>query len=493
MKYGIAILFVFYSFFSVRGQSKYDYTWIAGTDNSDASIGTEATIIDFGVVPPVLTYQGTSSPQSLLALGQICDRNTGRLLFYSNGCVVFDSTHHIMANGDSINFGVYWKYYCTGEKYLYYPNVFSVMALPNSYINNEYYLIHQMEARDLEKIIHKPLLYSTIKFDENSPYGRVVKKNAAFYDEDTAAGFFTSMKHANKKDWWIMHLEARSNKYLKFLLDSTGIHLHDSQIIGDSIKGHHAQSQFSPDGKKYAWFNKETGLHLFDFDRASGALSNYRSLIIEQQPSIGGLCFSPNSRFLYVFDITSAYQIDLWQADLNEAYVKIGSYNPGSEGSPYKDLMFGMLGPNCKIYIASKLGSSHFSTIESPDEKGAACNFQALGLKLIYSSGGGGVPNLPHYRVDEPYPCDRTLGNGWQLPEIVDFSIAPNPVSDQITITPPAKGLLSIYDLSGKSVYQQMQEDNSEVVIDVSPFPPGHYIVIFEEKHKVHRGEFVKI
>ena len=45
--------------------------------------------------------------------------------------------------------------------------------------------------------------------------------------------------------------------------------------------------------KKYAWFNKETGLHLFDFDRASGALSNYRSLTIEQQPSIGGLCFHP--------------------------------------------------------------------------------------------------------------------------------------------------------------------------------------------------------
>ena len=29
-----------------------------------------------------------------------------------------------------------------------------------------------------------------------------------------------------------------------------------------------------------------------------------------------------------------------------------------------------------------------------------------------------------------------------------------------------------------------MQEGNSEVVIDVSPLSPGHYIVIFEEKHK---------
>ena len=58
------------------------------------------------------------------------------------------------------------------------------------------------------------------------------------------------MKNANKKYWLIMHLEARSNKYLKFLLDSTGIHLDHSQVIGDSIRGHHAQSQFSPDGKK---------------------------------------------------------------------------------------------------------------------------------------------------------------------------------------------------------------------------------------------------
>ena len=97
----------------------------------------------------------------------------------------------------------------------------------------------------------------------------------------------------------------------------------------------------------------------------------------------------------------------------------------GSEGSPLQRPDVCMLGPNCKIYIASKLGSSHFSTIESPDEKGADCNFQALGLKLIYSSGGGGVPNLPHYRVDEPYPCDRTLGNGMAAPEIVDFQLHP--------------------------------------------------------------------
>ena len=493
MKPWIVILFVLYFSFSVKGQNKYDYTWIVGEDLSFSIPGTEATLIDFGESPPILNFIGNSSPQSLIALGEICDRNTGKLLFYSNGCVVFDSTHQIMANGDSINFGAVWKSYCEGFKYLLYPVEFSVLALPDLYNDNQYYLLHQMANWDLEKIIHKPLLYSTIKFDENSPYGRVVKKNAAFYDEDTAAGFFTSMKHANKKDWWIMHLEARSNKYLKFLLDSTGIHLYDSQIIGDSIKGHHAQSQFSPDGKKYAWFNKETGLHLFDFDRASGALSNYRSLTIEQQPSIGGLCFSPNSRFLYVFDITSAFQIDLWASDLKEAYVKIGSYNPGSEGSPYKDLMFGMLGPNCKIYIASKLGSSHFSTIESPDEKGASCNFQALGLKLIYSSGGGGVPNLPHYRVDEPYPCDRTLANGWQLPEIVDLSIAPNPVSDQIVLAIPAKGLLSIYDISGKTVYQRMEAGNEDRTIDVSSFTPGRYAVVFEEKHRVYRGEFVKI
>ena len=493
MKPGIVILIFLMFFLSMKAQNKYDYTWIVGEDLSLASPGTEASLIDFNIVPPLLTFQGTSSPQSLLALGEICDKETGRLLFYSNGCVVFDSTHQIMANGDSINFGIYWKNFCIGDRYLYYPNLFSVLALPNFYKSDEYYLIHQLEARDLEKIIHKPLLYSLIRFDQDNPNGIVIKKNLPFYNEDTAAGFFTAIKHTNKKDWWIMHLEARSNKYLKFLLDSTGIHLHDSQIIGDSIKGHHAQSQFSPDGKMYAWFNKETGLHLFDFDRSTGALSNYQSLTIEQQPSIGGLCFSPNSRFLYVFDITSAYQIDLWAPDLKEAYVKVGSYNTGADGTAYKDLMFGMLGPNCKIYISSKLGSGHFSTIESPDEKGPACNFQALGLKLIYSSGAGGVPNLPHYRVDEPYPCDRTLGNVWQLPEIITLSISPNPVSDQFVITIPAKGLLSIYDISGKTVYQRMEAGNDERTIDVSSLAPGRYVVVFEEKHRVYRGEFVRM
>ena len=62
-----------------------------------------------------------------------------------------------------------------------------------------------------------------------------------------------------------MHLEARSNKYFKFCWIALKIHLHDSQIIGDSIKDIMPSHSLALMAKKYAWFNKETGLHLFDF------------------------------------------------------------------------------------------------------------------------------------------------------------------------------------------------------------------------------------
>ena len=92
----------------------------------------------------------------------------------------FDSTHHIMASGDSINFGSFWKSYCVGDKYRYYPNSFSVIALPDFNFKDQYYLLHQMESYWIDKIVNQPLLYSKIIFNESNPRGKVVEKNVPF-------------------------------------------------------------------------------------------------------------------------------------------------------------------------------------------------------------------------------------------------------------------------------------------------------------------------
>lgn len=474
---------------NLYSQIKFDYQWIVGSDVSDAILGTEATLIDFQYSPPKTFYQTNSSAQDLAVIGEICDKNTGRLMMYSNSCVIFDSTHQIMENGDSINYGDYWEDYCkvTG----YYPIPISNIILPDNYKLDEYYMIHQKLFRPPDKrcILHN----SKIHFTKEKPNGYLKYKNAKVSDDKLAPGFLTAIAHANKKDWWIVHLIRESNQYIKYLIDSSGIHVHDYQIIGDSIGGSHAQCQFSPDGKMFGWYNQEKGLQLFDFDRATGQLSNHISLMIEYRKFPGGLCFSPDSKLLYLMHRDKVFQVDLSIQDLTKSYEIIGEYiyNSGNDTLSKQTFLSAMLGPDCKVYITATNDTYYFSTIEKPDEKGKYCNFKNLGLKLIYSKFIGSIPNFPHFRVDEPYPCDKTISSSF-YPTIYELALYPNPAVDRVKVQVPAKGMLSIYDVNGRSLYQKMYYHEIIEEVDVSNFSIGLYTVLFEEEYKVYKGEFVK-
>lgn len=491
MRTWIIIWLLLWSHIFLISQPKYDYQWIIGEDNTISILGTEATLIDFNCSPPNTYYQTNSSPQTLLAIGELCDENTGRLMMYSNSCVIFDSTHHVMENGDSLNYGDYWEDYCTDDKYRYYPLSISNIILPDNYKLDEYYMIHQKLFRPPDKrcILHNSKIHFTIE----KPNGYLKYKNVEVSDDKLAPGFLTAIAHANKKDWWIVHLIRESNLYIKYLIDSNGIHVHDYQIIGDSIGGSHAQCQFSPDGKMYGWYNQEKGLQLFDFDRSTGQLSNHKSLMIEYRKFPGGLCFSPNSKLLYLMHNDRVFQVDLSISDLSKSYEIIGEYiyNSNNDTLANQTFLYSMLGPDCKIYITATNGTHYFSTIENPDEKGKACNFKNLGLKLIYSKTISAIPNFPHFRVDQPYPCDNTISSNI-YPQIHGLQVYPSPANNVVKIQVPAKGMLSIYDVNGRSLYQKMYYHELLEEVDVSNFTIGIYTVVFEEEYKVYKGEFVK-
>ncbi len=491
MKYWLLIYAGLSIIFNLNGQNRYDYTWIAGYDYFDSIQGSESTLIEFSEDNLKVKYQKTLQQYALgSSIAMISNRSNGKLLFYTNGCAVFDSTHNIMENGDSINFGSYWQNYCQGGSYQYYPISLGCIVLPNNYINDEYYLIHQQISETPVK--NYTLNFSIIKYSENYPDGRVYAKNSKISNDFLTPGFVTAVKAANGKDWWLIHLLAESNKYVKFLLDSTGLHFVEYQSLGGNVKKQHAQSQFSHDGKYFAWYNQETGLHLFDFGRQTGLLSNHRNLLIDQGNQRGGLCFSPNSRYLYLFNIASVYQLDLWNQDMMEGLVKVGEYSDSTSESRAQSFLYGMLAPNCKIYITSTSGAQYFSAIENPDEKGLACGFNAFGLKLAYYNFVAAIPNFPQFRVDEELPCSKNISYSSSIPQIYNLYIFPNPSSGFINFQLEEKGILSIFDTNGRSVYQK-EVDESNMRLDVSLFNPGHYVVVFEDKHRVYRGEFVKM
>jgi hypothetical protein len=71
------------------------------------------------------------------------------------------------------------------------------------------------------------------------------------------------------------------------------------------------------------------------------------------------------------------------------------------------------------------------------------------------------------------------------------FSIYPNPSSTEITIESPAKGQLSILNLSGKQLLQQ-EITEPKTQLDISTLPSGVYFVRVTGERTVQVGKFVK-
>ena len=203
--------------------------------------------------------------------------------------------------------------------------------------------------------------------------------------------------------------------YYRFLLDETGISKIDSQSIGPILETEIniinpdgvGESRFSPDGTKYALFTLIDGLHLYDIDRETGLLSNLKILPWNPQNGqvLGGLEFSPNSRFIYLSNLDELYQVDLLESNLSAGLTKIADFNTNLNGNSLAHLS---LAPDCKIYIRSNRFTFDFHTIHRPNEKGIACDFRQADVQVPTIANLGNFPNFPRFRVDADKPCCPT-------------------------------------------------------------------------------------
>ena len=227
------------------------------------------------------------------------------------------------------------------------------------------------------------------------------------------------------------------------------------------------------------------GLWVYDFDRATGQFSNFKSLAFTAPENFksGSVEFSPNSRFVYLSATDSLYQVDLWEDDLEDGKILIDTYDGVQD--PFGTTFFmSALAPDCKIYVRPGSGSNIMHVIHKPDEKGLACNFVERGLRLPQASSTGSYPNFPRWRVDEAEVCDPTLMSvfGEQVYYRRDMTVYPNPVRNIVTVEIPEdqRGLLVVFDMMGQIVWQGDQDEyRGEVQVDLSGLAVGSYSVEF--------------
>ena len=474
----------------IEAQSKRDYTWLFGgldIPNSSSAMGNKYSFTENGLV---LTQQ-VMGGEIFRQIAIICDEDTGKILFYTNGCAVFNSDHQLMENGNHINDTTpQWDYYCPQESFGGYGGKGNTMILNDPGNEQGYYIIHKPTTRveDPLDILTYSIYYSYVDMALNDGLGAVTEKNVLAYDDEVLSyGVLNACKHSNGIDWWILQPIDDSNRFLKFLLDDTGFHLTSEQSIGSLHMVDVGQAIYSRDGSLFIIHSAENNVMIFDFDRETGYLSNQRAVFIDDDVLAGrGVAISPNNRFLYATSTYELYQIDLWEDHLEDGVVLIDTYRfePGIFPTGFARML---AGPDCKIYILGASGTQYQHVIHNPDLKGEACNFEVHGVKVPGYLPASFSYVFPHWRMDEDEPCDPTLVGLSDIygVESKSFHIYPNPVTTVAILSCiESKRLISyqILQSNGKVVLSGDIKD-IETKIDLRSLSNGMYIVkVYDEK-----------
>ena len=497
--------------------SNFDTTWLDTGEYKNFG----ANILDFNQTPVTITRYRNSLSTSFTVVN-MCDKN-GNLLFYSNGCKLFNGKHRLVENGDSINYSAHWAnngddtgYYSAYVNDYYSQSMLTIRSPSNS---NQYYLIYSHLKWDTSSVKNgspfNKILYSLVDMSLNNGLGKVLVKDREL-KQGNFAWNISACKKANGVDWWLLVRSMdNTNCFTALSIDSSGIKTlpnfqcigykldYDSIIKSDSFSGN-TGSNFSHNGKYFA-FMSNRGVELFEFNRCTGLLFNPRyhgyplndtNYSQRDNAHINQPIFSPNNNFLYVQFQNRIYQYDVTVSDFKTSQVRIGTYDgfywKPNQSDTSKDgfrsyFFTNALAPNGKIYIGNPNTIPFLHVIENPNSKGSLCSFKqhAVSLKTI----AGGVPYYPNYSLTKdssscwgvgiaeinnsfivrmyPVPTNKTLYVELP-PNVVNFSNGYN--VPQITVV----------NQLGQSMPMEFEMEKERVKINTSSLPQGIYILNIE-------------
>jgi len=436
-----------------------------------------------------LNLQGMGSSNSIEQNSSISDSN-GNLLFYvgannydfSISDVIWNKNDQIMQNGDS----------------LYGDVTFTNGSIIIPFIgDSDYYYVMTIGAIPFTSNLY--LYYSVVNMNLNGGLGAVTLKNKVAIGVTQMTEKLAAVKHANGKDWWILTHLASSNLFYELLIDSAGLNQPDSQLIGTNsyfnpYGGITGQMVFSPDGSKLAAVSIGI-VDLFDFDRCTGLLSNWKSLAASDTMQYYGCSFSPNGTKLYVSTWNEAANPDtvrLLQFDLTAADVKASLVNIFNYYSDSLELGQLRLSPDGKIYMSASYGISfpnqyysfynmNLSVINAPDSTGLTCNFSPFSVYLGGRRCYAGLPNEPNYNLGA-LNCDVGV-NDFTGEKEQNITVYPNPNNGDFTISfkqAISNSKVEIFNMLGEKIGPTLTPLSFGEGLGVRPHldvPPGVYIV----------------
>ena len=324
----------------------------------------------------------------------ISSRNSGQLLFYTNGDTVWNANNIVMENGLEL---------CGG-----WSSSQSAIIIPVPYKDDQYYIFSVPDLTS-GNVDSTKAYYSVVDMQLNNQTGGFAQKNIPLIGLDSASERIACTFDNNRSGFWVVVQHAYRPLFYSYHITAGGIappvissYQPSSYLaVNDRDAG---CMKISPNGKKLAITSAFIGFfYLFDFDNKTGKVSNLLDLFPRPKPTSPpieayGLSFSPDNSKLYGFyRIENAKEADLYQFEVDKqdnasilnSKVLIEDNSEAKMKWAWRAMQ---LAPNGKIYC-TRNGFPFLSAIRSPNLKGNACDFHETEVNL-FSNSEAGLPNF---------------------------------------------------------------------------------------------------
>jgi hypothetical protein len=296
-------------------------------------------------------------------------------------------------------------------------------------------------------------------------------------------------RHANGRDWWIFQSTFNQKQYLRGLLTPYGLNFEVYDGPGPDAFQNSGRNQFSSDGTKLFHYITTSfrKMQIYDFDRCTGELSNFREIDFS-----GFIPFPPYDFTPYVLspDASKIY-MGRSNPETYATYQNIQVDVESGQMTVVGDTVFvPCLTPNLK-WVVSGYHSEPFTLVDKlnvytqPNELGHECGR----IKDLYSLFINGFRREPIEYANhllgpiDGSSCD-TLGLNDETSikklEQFSFNLFPNPGNEIINFNTdlPLPLTLTIRDNQGKTVIEKLFNQKSFSIQEgISELNAGIYFV----------------
>jgi len=467
------------------------YSWIYGncdtTNNCQGVYGT--AIIKFND-DSIESIRRVDFPVPFGFLSSCISNSNGDLLLATSRNYVFDSLGNTLLDFRTNDFN---------NLQLGYQRHSAMFFKLNDETNDYYFVNFKVAWIDSTE---NPLMHhrisriycSKIRVDENGY--NVIKVDTLLRNDTILGGGIQACRHANGRDWWIFSSTWNQKQYLRGLLTPYSLTFDVYDGPGPDAFQNSGQNHFSSDGTKLFHYITTSfrKMQIYDFDRCTGELSNFREMDFSNYIPFPPYDFTP---FVLSPDASKIY---------------MGRSNPGPEYS-YQNIQV-----DVETGQMTVVADSVYVPCLTPNLKWVVSGYQRVPFTLInklnvftqpneLGNGSGRIKDLYSLFVDgfrtEPIEyanhllgpidgssCD-TLGLNDETAikkiEQFSFNVFPNPGKEEINFATdlPMPVKLIIRDSQGKTVIENtFNQKLFSISTGLSELNAGIYFVELQNQRK---------